>query len=515
MTRSVSPSLLNTPPKEKSSDDISLSTSPQSQQPPRDEEAAEIAKEEEQGDPFLVGWHSGEDGNPMNWSSGYKAFITFILGMLALAASLGSSIIAPAETRIAEYTGISGEAAVLVISLYIVGFAVGPLIWAPASEIWGRKVSMLPAMVGLGLFSIGTAVGKNAQTIIICRFFSGVFGSAPVSNVSAALGDMYAPKPRGQAMTYYAIAVVGGPTLGPVIGSSLTVNLGFRWPSYILAIWVFTVIVFAFFCLPESYSPVLLKKKAQRLRKETGDSRWHHPHGDVKLDVKTVVTKHLARPIIMLTTEPMVTCIAFYASFVYGILYMTLEVFPIVFAQNRGWPLITSTLPFLALFVGVLFAVLVNLANQPRYARAVDANNGRPVPEARLLPMSIGGFLFTIGLFWFGWTADPSIPWPSCVIAAAFIGAGFNIIFQQCINFLVDTYSLYAASAVSANTFLRSLIAGGLPLAARPMFNHLGVGPAMSILGGIAALALPVPFIFMKYGLKLRKMSKFAPVHED
>ncbi|CAD0106389.1 unnamed protein product, partial [Aureobasidium uvarum] len=495
MTRSTSPSSSssNTLPKEKSSDDIA--SSPQ-QQPPRDEEAAEVAKEEEQGDPFLVGWDSGETNYPMNWSSGYKAFITFILGMLALAASLGSSIISPAEMQIAEYTGISGEVAVLVISLYIVGFAVGPLIWAPASEVWGRKVSMLPAMVGLGLFSIGTAVGKNAQTIMVCRFFSGVFGSAPVSNVSAALGDMYSAKPRGTAMTFY-------------------VNVGFRWPSYILAIWVFTVCVFAFFCLPETYSPVLLKKKAQRLRNETGDSRWHHPHEDVKLDVKSVVTKHLARPIIMLTTEPMVTCIAFYASFVYGILYMTLEVFPIVFEQNRGWPLITSTLPFLALFVGVLFAVLVNLANQPRYARAVDANKGRPVPEARLLPMALGGVLFTIGLFWFGWTADPSIPWPSCVVAAAFIGAGFNIIFQQCINFLVDTYSLYAASAVSANTFLRSLIAGGLPLAARPMFNNLGVGPAMSILGGIAALALPVPFIFMKYGLKLRKLSKFAPVHED
>ncbi|CAD0086286.1 unnamed protein product [Aureobasidium mustum] len=523
MTRSTSPSSSssNSLPKEKSSDDIA-STSPQ--QPPRDEEAAEIAKEKEEGDPFLVGWDPGEKNYPMNWSSGYKAFITFVLGMLALAASLGSSIISPAETQIAEYTDISGEAAVLVISLYIIGFAVGPLFWAPTSEIWGRRISMLPAMVGLGLFSIGAAVGKNAQTIMICRFFSGVFGSAPVSNVSAALGDMYSAKPRGQstdvmsqqspvgvcygsvsAVTFYAVAVVGGPTVGPIIGSALTVTIGFRWPSYILAIWVFAVTVLAFFCLPETYSPVLLKKKAQRLRKETGDSRWHHPHEDVKLDVKSVVTKHLARPIIMLTTEPMVTCIAFYASFVYGILYMTLEVFPIVFEQNRGWPLITSTLPFLALFVGVLFAVLINLANQPRYARAVDANNGRPV----------SGVLFTIGLFWFGWTADPSIPWPSCVVAAAFIGAGFNIIFQQCINFLVDTYLLYAASAVSANTFLRSIIAGGLPLAARPMFNNLGVGPAMSILGGVAALALPVPFIFMKYGLKLRKLSKFAPVHED
>ena len=79
----------------------------------------------------------------------------------------------------------------------------------------------------------------------------------------------------------------------------------------------------------------------------------------------------------------------------------------------------------------------------------------------------------------------------------------------------VDTYSLYAASAVSANTFLRSLFASGLPLAARPMFHRMGVGPACSVLGGVACLALPVPFIFMKYGLRLRKMSKFAPVPED
>ena len=100
-------------------------------------------------------------------------------------------------------------------------------------------------------------------------------------------------------------------------------------------------------------------------------------------------------------------------------------------------------------------------------------------------------------------------------MATAFIGAGFNVIFQNAINYLVDTYSLYAASAVSANTFLRSLFASGLPLAARPMFLKMGVGPACSVLGGVACLALPVPFLFMKYGLRLRKMSKFAPVPED
>ena len=268
------------------------------------------------------------------------------------------------------------------------------------------------------------------------------------------------------------------------------------------------------FFLPELYGPVLLKRRAASLRKSTGNSAYWHPHEKVKLDFKSIISKHLARPLRMLFTEPMVTCIALYASFVYALLYMTLEVFPIVFAEIRHYSLVISTLPFLGLFVGVLFAVVINLSNQPHYKHIVDREGGKPVPEARLPPMLIGGVLFAIGLFWFGWTAAPHFSWVLPTVAAAFIGAGFNVIFQQCINFLVDTYGLYAASAVSANTFLRSLLASSFPLVAKPMFHNLGVGPAMSILGGIACLALPVPLIFMRYGVRLRRMSKFAAEHD-
>lgn len=301
-----------------------------------------------------------------------------------------------------------------------------------------------------------------------------------------------------------------------MIGAALTVNrhLGWRWTEYIEAIWVFSIVAMTTIFLPESYGPVLLKRRAASLRKSTGNSAYWHPHEKVKLDPKSIVTRHLARPLRMLFLEPMVTCIALYASFVYALLYMTLEVFPIVFAQTRHYSLVVSTLPFLGLFVGVCSSVLINLANQPRYMRIVDQNGGKPVPEARLPPMLIGGLLFAIGLFWFGWTAAPHFSWVLPTVAAGFIGAGFNVIFQQCINFLVDTYSLYAASAVSANTLLRSLLASAFPLVAKPMFNNLGVGPAMSILGGIACLALPVPLLFMRYGRRLRSMSKFAPMHE-
>ena len=234
----------------------------------------------------------------------------------------------------------------------------------------------------------------------------------------------------------------------------------------------------------------------------------------------------------MFFTEPSVTYIAVYASFVYGLLFLALEVYPIVFLEQRGFGPVASTLPLLGILAGVFCAMAINIANQPFYIRAMKKNNNKPIPEARLPPMIAGSVLFTTGLFWFGWTASPKYHWAlptvaggaclpptaTCYIVAVtnmrccvgFIGAGFNIVFQQCINFLVDTYGPLSASAVAANTFLRSLFAFGLPLAARPMFINMGVGPAASVLGGISCLALPMPFVFMRYGPAMRRRSKFA-----
>lgn len=200
---------------------------------------------------------------------------------------------------------------------------------------------------------------------------------------------MYTPSKRGTPVSFYSVAVCGGPTLGPVMGSALTLKLGWRWTEYIQAIWVFFIFSCSLFLLPETFAPVLLSRKAKRLRKETGDERYHHPHEHEKITLKNVLTKHVSRPLRMLLTEPMVTCIAIYASFVYGIVYLLLEVFPIVYAENRHWGTVVSTLPFLAVLVGVTSALAINISNQPRYIRAVKANNGNAVPEGRLAPMQV------------------------------------------------------------------------------------------------------------------------------
>lgn len=298
--------------------------------------------------------------------------------------------------------------------------------------------------------------------------------------------------------------------LGPVIGAGLT-QKSWRWTGYVEAILALTATLLATLFLPEVYPSVLLKREAARLRKASGDDRYWHPHEDLRLDAKSIVTKQLARPLLMLTTEPMVTAIALYASFVYALVYMALQLVSLVFRQNYRYGPVVANLPFIAIFLGIVVCGLpITLVNQPIYFRAVDRNGGKAVPEARLPPVAIGGVLLTCGLFIFAWTARESIPWPVPCIGLALVGAGFNTVFQNCLNYLVDSYGLFAASASSANTILRSILAACLPFAVAPMFEQLGSGVAISILGALTGVFMPMPWLLMRFSAGLRARSRFA-----
>jgi MFS family permease len=180
-------------------------------------------------DPFLVKFGDGDPENPMNFSGHYKAWLTAQMALLAFVGSFGSSIASPAEPVISKYLDVTLEATVLLVSLFVLGYAFGPMLWAPISEVYGRKISMIPAIFVLGLFSIGTAVSNNAASVFITRFLGGLFGSAAISNVSAAIGDFYPPKTRGIPMALMAVCVVGGPCLAPLAGAAITINPHLGW----------------------------------------------------------------------------------------------------------------------------------------------------------------------------------------------------------------------------------------------------------------------------------------------
>ena len=261
--------------------------------------------------------------------------------------------------------------------------------------------------------------------------------------------------------------------------------------------------------IDESYPPVLLVYKARRLRFESGNWALHARHEEWDVTLRELGNKYLVRPFQLLAT-PICFLVALYASFVYGILYLSLAAFPIVFQEIRGWNQVVGALPFLAYLVGILIGAVINLSNQRFYLKRFKANNNRAVPEARLPPMMIGSVLFAAGMFVFGWTSPKHIHWIGPIIGAVMMGFGFFTIFQAALNYLIDTFQKTSASAIAANTFLRSVFAGCFPLFTNAMFHNLGVPWATSVLGFISVALIPIPYLFYTYGRRIRARGKWS-----
>jgi DHA1 family multidrug resistance protein-like MFS transporter len=261
--------------------------------------------------------------------------------------------------------------------------------------------------------------------------------------------------------------------------------------------------------LDESYPPMLLVYKARRLRHETGNWALHAKHEEWDVSVKELSQKFLIRPFQLLGT-PICFLVALYASFCYGILYMQLGAIPIIFEETRHWPSVSSTLPFLSILIGAILGCAANVYNQRIYNVYFHLAGDRAVPEKRLPPMCVGSVFFAAGLFITGWTASPRFPWIAPVLGLVAMGFGFFTIFQAAINYLVDTFTKYGASAIAANTFLRSCFAGAFPLVVSPLYHNIGIGPGSTITGGFACLMIPVPFFFYFFGKRIRASSKWS-----
>ncbi|OJD34377.1 mfs multidrug [Diplodia corticola] len=449
---------------------------------------------------------------PLNWGNRKKVLTTLLYGLTTMGSSFASSVYSPGMTQVANEFHVEKMVAALGTTLFLYGFGIGPMLWAPLSEVYGRKPAVLiPYFISI-IFAFGAGAANDIQTLLIARFFAGFFASAPVTNTGGVLGDIWTPKQRGVAVVGYAMAVVGGPTLGPIVGGAVVQasHNGWRWTQYLTGVFQMFVLVLDIIFLDESCPPKLLVYKARRLRHETGNWALHSKHEEWDVSLKELARKYLVRPFQLLCT-PICFLIALYASFVYAIVYAQLAAFPIVFQIARGWNPVVGALPFLACLVGILFGACINLLNQKYYFRKLQQNKGKPVPEARLPPMMFGSVFFAAGLFVFAWTGEvKTVHWIVPVIGATLVGIGFFTIFQAALNYLIDTFRQYAASAVAANTFLRSALAGTLPLIVHPMLRSLGIGWGVSIFGFFAVALIPIPYLFFTFGKRIRAKGKFS-----
>ncbi|KAL8704901.1 MAG: hypothetical protein Q9201_001969 [Fulgogasparrea decipioides] len=452
--------------------------------------------------------------HPQNWPIRKKIAIALMLGYTTLVAAFASSIFSTATQVVGAYFHVSTEVGLLGLSLYVLGFATGPILWAPLSELQGRRLPLIISMFGFSIFSAATATAKDLQTVLLTRFFGGVFGSCPLAVVAAIFSDMFNNRTRGLAITVFSMTVFAGPLLAPFIGGFIIMNpnLGWRWTEYLVCIMGFLAFGLNLIFLEETYPPVVLVQKAATLRRRTRNWGIHAKQEEIEVDFRELVTKNFSRPLRLLFTEPIVLLLSIYMAFIYGLLYLFLTAYPIVFQQIHGFSPGVGGLPYFGMILGQVSAGIYIAATQPSYNRKLDANGGVPIPEWRLFPVILGGIAFTGGLFWFGWSGyQPSTHWIVPTLSGLLTGFGLLSIFLQALNYLVDAYLMFAASAIAANTFLRSLYGAGFPLFSMYMFKALGVNWAGSLLGFVALALVPIPIVFWKYGARIRARSKFAP----
>jgi len=399
--------------------------------------------------------------------------------------------------------------------LFVAGYCVGPLLWGPLSEQFGRRPIFLSSFLVYTLFQIGCALSQNTTSILVCRFLAGTFAAAPLTNSGGMIADIWEPKTRGTATAVFTLAPFAGPALGPIVAGFMSVaGLSWRWIFWVMSIFAGVCFLQILFTVPETYTPILLVEKAKQLRKETGDPGYYAPLE--KLPKKSIgkrVELILAKPFVILFNEPMLIAMVIYMSFVYGCLYISFEAYPIVFTEGHHFNAGITGLMFLPLLVGVFFAVAVYLVVfKPRYDRAIiEYAPQRVPPEKRLEVAVVAGPSFAISFFWLAWTSDPSISFWAPMMSGFLLGWSTLWIMLALINYIIDSYLFVAASALAAVTVCRSLAGAAFPLFANQMYNALGTEWASSLLGFVALALMPIPFFLMKYGPRLRLNSKYAP----
>ena len=312
-------------------------------------------------------------------------------------------------------------------------------------------------------------------------------------------------------MALFSLAPFLGPVLGPICGGFITQYAGWQWIYYVLIIFGFVCWVLVIIALPETFGPTILERRAKKLRKQTGDDRYQSLSEKSRPPIGQILSVSLTRPFRLLFTEPIVIFSSIYVAIVYGILYMSFEMYPLEFQGQHHMQLGVSGLAFISIGIGLLLSFVTTSLFDIRYQKKLRAIGRRPDAEERLLPaIFVGGPCFAISLFWFAWTSYPWIHWMAPMASGVLLGLGVVIIFTSFLSYLADAYVIFAASALAANTISRSILGAVFPLFVRQMFEGMTIKWAATLLAIIVTILIPIPVIFYKKGAAIRSRSTFA-----
>lgn len=459
----------------------------------------------------VVGWEGQDDpAMPLNFTPFRKWLMIWLLSAITFMTPWSSSILAPALGQIqAEFHVGSATLAAMPVSIFLLGYAVGPLVLSPLSELHGRNVVMLASNLVFCLWLVGCALAPSLDALIVFRFLCGVGGSACQTVGGAIISDLFPVSERGRATTVWMIGPILGPSLAPVVGGFVAETVGWRWANWISFIPGMLVVACMLVGNRETNARVLMRVKTERLRAELGRPELRSCYVDPARPVLTrrqVLLLGLTRPIKMLFRSAILFAISLYIAFNYGCLYLLFNTMPTVFRGNYGWSLGVSGLPYFSLMIGYIISITIFAVVSDRtVVRMTRANGGVYEPEMRVPYCTYFAMLIPISFFWYGWAADKHAHWIVPVIGVIPFSAGIIGVWTPANAYIIDAFPEYAASALAGFAVVRCTVGAFLPLAAPAMYARLGLGWGTSLLGFISLAFVPIPFLIFRYGKWMRE----------
>ncbi|GKT40311.1 efflux pump rdc3 [Colletotrichum spaethianum] len=485
-------------------------------------------------DGLMVRWDEPEDQdpqNPMNWRplakwaniltiscksdnqsiylEAYPPTSCLLAGIVNIAnKALVSSMLAPAVPQImVEFGTTSSTFATFVVSIFVLGFACGPLLLAPLSELYGR-VPIYNASNALFLVAtVLCALSRGESMLLFSRFLSGFAGVATITIGSGTIADLILREDRGKFAAIVSVGTILGPMVGPVIGGSVAENMGWRWMFWVISIVIGAVSIIAFLILRETYPPVLLEKKAARLRKETGNLSYRSSLAS-NYTPRELFRRSIIRPMRLLLFRPFVTVICAYVAVLYGTLYLLFATYSFVFSEVYGFSTVAIGLVFLPGGLGTLLGAFYVGVFSDRTLKRRAAAGRTNLPEDRLAPIITvpGALTFPAGMFVYGWCVEGRVHWAASLAGTAVTGFGSILIFTGIQTYLIDAFEGYAASAVGANAVFRGVAGALIPLSGLGLYEGLGWGWGNSLLAFLALAFAPLPLVYGVYGARIRSM---------
>ncbi|KAJ4473061.1 multidrug resistance protein 4 [Lentinula aciculospora] len=471
--------------------------------PGHGESAIPADKEEEEIENLQDDWED-DPVNARNWSFAKKWTCVAIVSLYTFVSPLSSSMLAPGLPDIATKYGVTSTTETsLLLSVFLISFALGPLILAPLSEMYGRTWVLHFGTFFSLAFNLGCAFAPNAGAFIGFRFLSGFSGSAPIACGGGSIGDLFSERDRASAMAIYSLGPLIGPAVGPVAGGFIAETIGAKYVFIVIAATCGISLLIGLPFLKETYAPII---RLRRARAEGDVEKAQHFHGPISdMGKWEYLWLNLSRPVILLSRSFICFMLSLYMAFMYGIYYLMFTTFPELFNVIYGFDTGIGGLVYLGLGIGFLVATMFGAKTADQiYHYLAAKNGGKGKPEMRIPALAFGSLWVPVGLFWYGWSAQARIHWIMPIIGSGIFGFGMMTTFLPIQLYLVDAFQ-FAASALAAASVLRSLLGFAFPLFGTQMYAALGYGGGNSLLAGLAIiLGIPFPIWIYYKGEEMR-----------